>query len=338
MKIIIDCMGGDHAPLEILKGTVDAHRAFGGDYILVGHEETIRTLAAEHHLDLSGMEILHAESVVTMNDDATAPVRKKKDSSMAVGLRALAEGKGDAMVSCGNTGALFVGATLLVRRINGVHRAAIGALLPFHPPVLMLDAGANVTVQPEYLPQFAAMGAAYMKSFYGIENPRVGLLNNGEEEHKGTPLQTEAYALLSADPTINFVGNIEGNAVMNDTCDVLVTDGFTGNIMLKSMEGLGKLMMKRLKGVFYANLKTKLAALVLKSRMADVKRNFDSSEQGGSPILGICKPVIKAHGSSDAHAFKNAICQAIRFAESNAIKDMESHLADTSAHAEGGDA
>ncbi len=327
MKIIIDCMGGDKAPLEIIKGTVDARRELGGEYLLVGNETVIRTLAAEHHLDIDGMDILHAESVITMEDDAMAPVKTKKDSSMAMGLRALSEGAGQAFVSCGNTGALFSGATLIVRRIKGVHRAAIAALLPFAPPVLMLDAGANVVVRPEFLPQFAAMGAAYMKSLFGMESPRVGLLNNGAEESKGTPLQTEAYALLQADTGINFVGNVEGNTVMQDTCDVLVTDGFTGNIMLKSMEGIGKLIMKRMKHVFYATPVTKLAALTVKKPLGEMKKDFDVSEHGGSPILGLRKPVIKAHGSSDARAFKNAIRQAIRFAESSAITDIEAYLA-----------
>ncbi len=335
MKIIIDCMGGDKAPLEILKGTVNARHSLGGDYLLVGHEPTIRALAEEHKLDISGMDILHAESVITMEDDAMAPLKDKKDSSMAMGLRALADGQGDAFVSCGNTGALFSGATLIVRRIKGVHRAAIAALLPFNPPVLLLDAGANVTVRPEFLPQFAAMGSAYMKSLHGMERPRVGLLNNGAEETKGTQLQIEAHALLSADPDIHFVGNVEGSTVMLDTCDVLVTDGFTGNIMLKSMEGVGKLIMKRMKSVFYATPVTKLAALTVKKQLSGMKKDFDVSEHGGSPILGLRKPVIKAHGSSDARAFQNAIRQAIRMAESTAIADMEAHLAAT---ANGGEA
>ncbi len=334
MKIIIDCMGGDKAPLEIIKGVVQARKELGGDYLLVGHEATIRSLSAEHGLSIDDMEILHAESVITMEDDAMAPLKDKKDSSMAVGLRALADGGGNAFVSCGNTGALFSGATLIVRRLKGVHRAAIAALLPFNPPVLMLDAGANVTVRPEFLPQFAAMGAAYMKSLYGIQAPRVGLLNNGAEETKGTPLQIEAYGLLRADPAINFVGNVEGSTAMLDTCDVLVTDGFTGNVMLKSMEGIGKLIMKRVKSAFYANPLTKLGALTVKKPMMAVKQDFDVSEHGGSPILGLRKPVIKAHGSSDAHAFKNAIRQAMRMAESSAIADIEAQLAAS----EGGEA
>ncbi len=326
MKLIIDCMGGDHAPLAQLRGAVEAHRELGGDYLLVGNQPVLEALAAEHRLDIKGFEFLHTEGVVTMEDDAMAAVKDKKDSSMGHGLRALAEGRGDAFVSCGNTGALFAGATLTVRRLKGVHRAAIGALLPFNPPVLLLDAGANVTIQPEYLPQFGAMGTAYMKALHGLKAPRVGLLNNGTEDHKGTPLQTEGYRLLASSADLCFVGNVEGNAVMNDACDVLVTDGFTGNILLKSMEGMGKLVMKRLKGVFYATPITKLGALTVKKPMMEVKKDFDVSEHGGSPILGLRKPVIKAHGSSDARAFKNAIRQAIRFAESGAIESMQKLL------------
>lgn len=327
MKIIVDCMGGDNAPLEMLKGVVDAKHEFGGDYLLVGNRTELESLAAEHKLDLTGFEFLHTEVVVTMEDDSMAAVKSKKDSSMGMGLRALADGQGDAFVSCGNTGALFAGATLTVRRSKGVHRAAIAAMFPFDPPVLMLDAGANVTVQPEFLVQFAAMGVAYMKSFYGMENPRVGLLNNGAESHKGTPLQTEAYKLLSEADGINFVGNVEGSNLPFNACDVLVTDGFTGNILLKSVEGIGKLVMRRMKGIFYATPLTKLAALTVKKPFMKFKKDFDVSEHGGSPILGLRKPVIKAHGSSDARAFKNAIRQAIRFAESGAIENLERLLA-----------
>ena len=195
MKIIIDCMGGDNAPLEILKGVIDAKAELGGEYLLVGHKEKMEAVAKENGLDISGFEILHAETVVTMEDDSMA-FREKKDSSLTMSLKALADGQGDILVSCSNTGALFAGASLTVRRIKGVHRAALAAILPFNPPVLLLDCGANVAVQPDFLLQFATMGSAYMKALYGLENPRVGLLNNGSEEHKGTPLQSEAYQLL----------------------------------------------------------------------------------------------------------------------------------------------
>lgn len=325
MKIIVDCMGGDNAPLEMLKGAVDAKSELGGEYLLVGHKAQLETLAKENNLDLSGFEILHAETVITMEDDSMA-FREKKDSSMTLALRALANGEGDAMVSCGNTGALFAGASLTVRRIKGVHRAALAALLPFKPPVLLLDCGANVTVQPDFLVQFATMGSAYMKAIYGLENPRVGLLNNGAEEHKGTSLQTEAYQLLKACPDIHFVGNIEGNRIAFDTCDVLVTDGFTGNVCLKTLEGMGKMFASRMKGIFYASLMTKLAALTVKKPFMQFKKDMDVKEHGGSPILGLRKPVIKAHGSSDARAFKNAIRLAMRFSESGATETIEKLL------------
>ena len=325
MRMIVDCMGGDKAPLEMLKGVIDAKAELGGEYLLVGHREILESTAKENGLDLTGLEILHAETVVTMEDDSMA-FREKKDSSMTLALRALANGEGDAMVSCGNTGALFAGASLTVRRIKGVHRAALAALLPFNPPVLLLDCGANVTVQPDFLVQFATMGTAYMKALYGLENPRVGLLNNGAEEHKGTPLQTEAYQLLKACPDINFVGNVEGNRVAFDACDVLVTDGYTGNVLLKTMEGMGKMFANRMKGIFYSSVLTKLAALTVKKPFMQFKKEMDVKEHGGSPILGLRKPVIKAHGSSDARAFKNAIRQAMRFAESGATETIEGIL------------
>ena len=325
MKMIIDCMGGDKAPLEMLKGVIAAKAELGGDYLLVGHKTQLETLAKENGLDLSDFEILHAETVITMEDDSMA-FREKKDSSMTMALRALANNEGDALVSCGNTGALFAGSSLTVRRIKGVHRAALAAMLPFQPPVLLLDCGANVTVQPDFLVQFATMGSAYMKAIYGLEKPRVGLLNNGTEEHKGTPLQTEAYQLLKNCPDIHFVGNVESGMMPFDVCDVLVTDGFTGNVLLKSLEGMGKLVMTRMKGIFYATPLTKLAALTVKKPFMQFKKDFDVKEHGGSPILGLRKPVIKAHGSSDARAFKSAIRLAMRFAESGATATIEQLL------------
>ena len=325
MKMIIDCMGGDNAPLEMLKGVINAKAELGGEYLLVGHKEQLETVARENGLDISGFEILHAETVVTMEDDAMA-FREKKDSSMTMALKALSNGEGDAMVSCGNTGALFAGASLTVRRIKGVHRAALAAVLPFNPPVLLLDCGANVTVQPDFLPQFATMGTAYMKALYNLESPRVGLLNNGAEEHKGTPLQTEAHQLLKNCTDIRFVGNVEGNQIAFNACDVLVTDGFTGNVCLKTLEGMGKMFSARMKGIFYTSLLTKLGALTVKKPFMQFKKDFDAKEHGGSPILGLRKPVIKAHGSSDARAFKSAIRQAMRFAESGAIETIENLL------------
>lgn len=315
-------MGGDNAPAELIKGAYAASREFEAEYILVGNEEIIRQSAAETETPLDGFKIIHAPTVIDMNDDATCVVRTKTDSSMAVGLKLLASGEGDAFVSTGNTGALFTGASLIVRKANGVRRPAIGAMLPMNPPVLLIDSGANISVTPEYLEQFAIMGSAYMKKIHGVEAPRVGLLNNGTEECKGTELQTETYKLLSVNTYINFVGNIEGDMVMRDTCDVLVADGFSGNILLKTMEGMGKLTLHTLKDLFMTNAETKLAGLLLKKQLDTVKKSFDGTELGGAPMLGISKPVIKAHGSSKSKAFKNAIRQAIAYSDSGLTEDI----------------
>lgn len=329
--VIVDVMGGDNAPLEMVKGVAMAAEEFGSDvkYILVGNKTEMDQIAKENSIDLSAFEIVHTESVIAMTDDPIQVVRGKEDSSMSVGLKMLKEGKGDAFVSTGNTGALFTGATLIVRKVKGVRRPAIASLLPLQPPVLLADSGANVVVTPEYLEQFAIMGSAYMKNVMGVETPRVGLLNNGEEENKGTELQIDTYKLLKANESINFVGNIEGNRVMRDTCDVIIADGFTGNIFLKTLEGLGRMMLKTLKTTIYSTPKTRIAGLLIKDEMKGIKKTFDARELGGAPILGISKPVIKAHGSSDAKAFKNAIGQAITYSETNITEQIEAAIAAT---------
>lgn len=322
MKIIVDVMGGDNAPEETVKGVCQAAEEYNASYILVGDRNEIERVARKNQLDIRRFDIVHTETVITMEDDPISVVRAKNDSSMAVGLKMLAAGEGDAFVSTGNTGALFTGATLIVRKIKGVQRAGIGSILPFVNPTLLLDTGANVTVTEENLEQFAEMGTAYMRRMYGLEAPRVGLLNNGAESCKGTDLQRAAYARLSANEYIHFVGNVEGGTAAYGGCDVLVTDGFTGNIFLKGVEGVGKLILSKLKEVFYANAATKLAALSMKKQLGDLKKAMDPSEHGGAPILGISKPVVKAHGSSNAKAFKNAIRQAIDFADSDVIYDL----------------
>lgn len=323
MKIIVDVMGGDNAPKETVKGFIQAAAELEAEFVLVGDRNDIERIAKENGFDLQGVEIVHTNDVVSMEDDPITVTRSKPDSSMVTGLRLLAEGRGDAFVSTGNTGALFTAATLIVRKAKGVQRAGIGAVLPGKNPFLLLDTGANVVVTEENLEQFAVMGSAYMHKMYGIERPRVGLLNNGAEECKGTDLQRAAYKRLSANPDVNFVGNIEGNILPFGACDVLVTDGFTGNILLKSVEGVGKLMLGMLKEVFTTSVATKLSYLMLKKQLRSMKKTLDSSEYGGAPILGLAKPVIKAHGSSDAKAFKNAIRQAVEFAGSGAMAELE---------------
>ena len=322
MRIIVDVMGGDNAPLETVKGVCMAAQEFNANYILVGNRPEIEQVARENDLDLRRFDIVHTETVVEMEDDPLSVMRTKSDSSMAMALRLLAEGKGDAMVSTGNTGALFTGATLIVRKIRGIQRPALAMIIPVTPPVLLLDCGANVVVTEEYLEQFAVMGSAYMQRMYDIEAPRVGLLNNGTEACKGTPLQVEAYRRLAACDKINFVGNVEGHGLVADVCDVLVTDGFTGNVLLKTIEGMGKFVMHAMKDIFYANGLTKMSALMVKKQLGEFKHSLDATEHGGAPLLGISKPVIKAHGSSNAKAFKNAIRQAIAYCNSDITYDI----------------
>lgn len=328
MNIILDAMGGDNAPLEILKGAADAVREYPDvELTLVGQEKTIRDLCAAENIPLERIKIIDAPDVITMEDSAQTVVMSKKNSSMSVGLKTLAAGGGDAFISAGNTGALMTGATLLVRCVKGVKRAAIATILPMEKPVLMIDSGSNVNVTPEFLVQFGILGSVYMEQVFGVANPRVGLLNNGTEEHKGTQTMIDAYALLSKTEGINFVGNIEGKAIPFGACDVLVTDGFTGNIVLKTIEGLSKFMMKKLKGIFMKNALNKLSALIIKKEFSSLKKSFDSSEYGGAPFLGISKPVFKAHGSSDARAVKNAIRQAKEYLEKGVPDIIDERIA-----------
>lgn len=321
MKIIIDAMSGDNAPHEIIKGALLAKKEFSCGIILVGDEAVIRESAANQNLSLDGVEIVHASEVITM-DDAPLAIREKRDSSMRVGFRLLHEGKGDAFVGAGNTGAMHVGSTLFVRRIHGIRRSAIASILPLEKPLILIDSGANIEVTEDFLHQFAIMGSIYMKNMFGLEKPRVGLLNNGTEEAKGTPLYVNTYKVLSDSPYINFVGNIEGKDIPFGKCDILVCDGFTGNVTLKTMEGMSHFIMKRIKKLFLSSLTTKLAALLCKKKIAGLRREFDASEYGGAPFLGINAPVIKAHGSSDAHAFKNAVRQAITCCETNIVGEI----------------
>jgi len=328
MKILLDAMSGDNAPLEIIKGAEMAAKAYPEHkLVLVGDENVISDICVKHNISVEGIEILHAPTAITMEDKPLAVVREKRDSSMSIGLKQLSLGEGDAFVSAGNTGALITGATLIVKRIKGINRAAIATVLPLDNPILLIDAGANLTVTSDNICQFAFMGAKYMERIYGIDRPRVGQLNNGTEYNKGNALQVESFQLLS-ESGLNFVGNVESKALPFNVCDVLVTDGFTGNILLKSVEGMGKFMLHTLKDVFYTNLATKVSALTMKDKIRDMKHRFDASEHGGAPLLGISRPVIKAHGSSDANAIKNAVRQAISFVEGGINEDITAFAED----------
>ena len=328
MKIIIDAMGGDNAPEEIVRGAVRANRELGVEITLVGREESVRACLKNEGCE--ELEVVDARDVITMEDDPSTATRRKKDASMTVALNLLKDGKGDAVVSAGSTGALLTGATLIVKRIRGIRRAAMAPVLPAgEHGVMLIDCGANVECTPEYLLQFACMGSFYAKKMMGCEEPRVGLLNVGTEDSKGGSLQHEAFALLkkAADEgRIRFIGNVEGTDVFSGKVDVVVTDGFTGNVLLKGTEGVIKYMMKSLKGVFYKSTKNKLAAAVLKKDLSEMKKSMDVNEVGGTAFVGISRPVIKAHGSSNAASFFAAIRQAKAFAESGIIEEIEKNV------------
>ena len=332
MKIIVDAMGGDNAPLEIVRGALDANRKHGVELTLVGRTaEILRAVEACGVKSLpAGVEIKDATEVVEIADDPAMAFKLKPDSSLTVGLKLLRDGAGDAFVSAGSTGALLSGATLVVKRIRGIRRAAMGPQIPTAAGRMVLcDCGANAECTAEYLLQFAYLGSYYAQRVMGIEQPRVGLLNIGAEEEKGDALRHEAYALLKEAGDagrIRFVGNVEANDAMLGAVDVLVTDGFTGNVMLKNMEGLGKFLLKALKGVFLSSAKTKIGALLVKDGLKDLKKLMDPSEVGGTPFLGIQKPVIKAHGGSDARAIENAVLRAKEYAESGFIADIQANI------------
>ena len=315
-------MSGDNAPLEIVKGAVIGANAHDADVLLVGDEHEIRRIIRENALSDRRVSIYHTpDQPVTMDDDPGCIMKEKKDSSMALSLRLLAEGRGDAVISAGNTGALFTGSTLIVRRIKGMRRAALGAIVPLGKPMLIVDAGANTDVLPEHLCDFALMGNLFMEKVMGINKPKVGLINNGAEEKKGTPLYVETHEKLK-NLDINFIGNIEGRDVPEGVADIIVCDGFTGNIMLKLCEGFGLFIKKTLKELFYENVRTKLGALFVSDSIAKLKKKMDYSEHGGAPFLGISKPVIKAHGSSNAKSISYCILQAKNYAQSGIIDEF----------------
>jgi len=333
MKIIVDAMGGDNAPEAIVQGALEAGRLHDVEIILVGRTtEILRAVEACGEKTLpSGVEIRDASEVVEIEDDPATAFKRKKDSSLTVGLTLLKEGAGDAFVSAGSTGALLAGATLLVKRIRGIRRAAMGPVLPTATgKMLLCDCGANAECTAEYLLQFAYLGSYYAKRVLGIEAPRVALLNIGAEASKGDALRHEAYAVLKEAGDagrIHFVGNLEAGEAMMGGADVVVADGFSGNIMLKSLEGTAKFLMKELKKMFLSSARTKLAAGLVKGDLAEMKKLLDPSEVGGTPFLGISRPVIKAHGSSNARAIRNAILRAREYAESGFIADVERDVA-----------
>lgn len=329
MNIVIDGFGGDHAPLEPLKGAAAAVAELGVSVLVTGDEEKLRQCAKENNISLNNITFVHAPTVIPVDEEPTKILKDYADCSMAIALKLVAQGKADAIVSAGSTGALLAGATFIVKRAKGVKRPAIGTLVPMAGGrfYLLVDAGANHDCRAEMLCQFAVMGTAYYEKIMGVTSPRVGLINIGTEEHKGTDLQRQTYAQLKTAPTLNFVGNVEARDLPNGGCDVAVCDGFTGNIILKLTEGFAGFFGGMLKGMFTANTATKLGALLVSRQLREFKRSMDYKEYGGAPILGTTKPVIKAHGSSDSKAFKNAIRQAKFCVECDVCNEIEQGVA-----------
>jgi len=319
-NIIVDAFGGDNAPLCNLQGAADAVKEWDVTITLVGDEDAIRFCAAENGISLDKITIVHTPDVMGMHDTPTEIVKSKRGTSMGVALDMLARGEGDGLVSAGSTGALLTGATLIVKRIKGIKRPALATLVPTPDGAyLLLDSGANAECRPEMLMDFAIMGNEYMKRISGIERPRIGLLNVGTEDTKGDALRQETYRLLQ-DSDLNFVGNVEARDVPAGACDVLVTDGFSGNVVLKLTEGVAVTFFRLIKRTLMSKLKTKIGALLIKKDLGGLKKLMDYSEVGGAPFIGVKAPVIKAHGSSNAKAIKNAIYQALLFAESGLIE------------------
>ena len=333
MKIILDARGGDHAPLAPVMGAVQAAKDFGAQITLVGRgEEILEVLRSQGIADLpEGIEVCHADEVVDMHDDPANVIRKKKNSSMVVGLRMLAEDNGDAFISAGSTGALLSGATLVVKRVKGIRRAAMGPAMPNKKggKTVILDCGANAECTAEFLLQFGLVGSLYAKKSFGLDNPKVGLLNIGTEDSKGTQLQKDTYSLLQdahEKGLLNFVGNVEARDVPLGAVDVVVCDGFAGNVLLKSIEGTAMFMGSMLKHKVFKGFFPKIGYLFCRNGVKEIKKLLDYREIGGTQCLGIRKPVIKAHGSSDALAFRNAVRQAMEAAENDISAELEAGL------------
>lgn len=326
MNIIIDAFGGDNAPVEIIKGAELGRKELGIDITLVGKEDVIRKVCAENDIDAEKFNIVHADEVIATDAQGTDVARAAKNTSMSVGLKLLADGKGDGFLSAGNSGAVCAGATLIVKRIKGITRPGFSPVIPtLGGKALLMDSGANLQCRPDMLCQFGIMGSIYMNKVHGVENPRVGLLNVGTEEHKGSEVQHEAYKLLKAAP-INFIGNVEGTFINGDVCDVVVCDGFNGNVLLKTYEGTAMALMKKIKGIFTKNIKNKLAAGMVMADVKELKDSMNPSEVGGAPVLGCAKPVFKAHGNSDARAIYSALKLVKEYVENNVVSEIADTL------------
>ncbi len=324
MKILLDGMGGDHGPKETVKGAVQASSQIDHTIAILGDQEAIEKELARYDYDRERIQIIHTTEVIENEDTPVKAVRKKKDSSMVVGMQMVKNQEGDLFISAGNTGALLAGGIFILGRIAGIDRPALASVYPIlgEGISLLVDAGANSECKPQNLLEFGVMGSIYMEKVLGKTNPKIGLVNVGTEENKGSTLTKGAHELLKKS-MLNFVGNVEAREVPKGVCDVIVCDGFVGNVILKLTEGVGWNILKYLKKRFTQGLRASMGALFLKKKMGEIKDELDYSEYGGAPILGVKGPIVKMHGSSESKAVKNTILKGIAYAEENVVATIQ---------------
>lgn len=322
MRILVDAMGGDHAPEAIIKGAVAASKKTDNEIILIGHEDVLKPAMKKH--GAKHLKFVHASQVITNDDPPVKAVRSKKDSTIVKGLELLKAGNYDVFISAGSTGAMLAGGLFILGRIQGIDRPSLATIYPIigGEPSLLIDAGANAECKPNNLLEFATMGSIYMEKVMGRKNPKVGLLNNGAEEHKGTTLTKAAHELI-AKSNLNFIGNVEGRDLPNGVCDVIVTDGFTGNAILKLTEGMGLMVLREMKKRFTKNGITKVGAMFLGKELVNIKQDFDYTEYGGAPILGVKGALLKMHGSSDEIAVEKTILKSVPYVEQNVVEIIQ---------------
>ena len=327
VRVVVDAMGGDYAPAELVHGAVEAVLADESvRVILAGRQEDIKKELAKYTYPKDRIEIVHAEEVIETGEPPVNAIRRKKDSSIAVGMRLVKKGEADAFVSAGSSGAILVGGQVLVGRIKGVERPPLAPLIPTANGVsLLIDCGANVDARSSHLVQFARMGSVYVKNVLGIENPRVGLVNIGVEEEKGNALVKETYPLLKECPDINFIGSVEAREIPAGACDVIVCEAFVGNVILKLYEGLSSTLIKKIKQGMMTSTRAKLGGLLVKPALKENVKNFDVSQYGGAPMLGLNGLVVKTHGSAKSGEIKNAVMQCVQFKKQH-IDEMMKEL------------
>ena len=336
MRIILDGMGGDNAPEEIVKGAVEAAKEIEDEIIIVGKPDAIEKQLKKSKYKGEQISVAPAQEVITMEDSPVKAIRHKKDSSLVVGLNMLKDGEGDMFVSAGNTGALIVGSRLLLGRIRGVDRPALASIYPDMTggdPCMLVDAGASSESKARNMLEYGLMGSVYVEKVWGRSNPRVGLVNLGAEEGKGTSVTKDAYQMLAASK-LNFIGNVEGRDVPKGVCDVIVCDGFTGNVILKLTEGVSLSIFKLIKDTLKSNVKAMVGGALIKSKLSGLKDEFDYEEYGGAPVLGVSGPVIKMHGSSTARAVKSAILRGMPYAEENVVDIIKQEMLDVAEYIE----